>query len=174
MPINFNCACGQPLVVAAHFAGLNVQCPQCGEQTTVPEAGPAGQPKPWENSAAPAPKPWASGAAQRPWENAGDEPAPAPNDPNNPFGFTSPGESARERDRQVRERENPGGNTGGRSLEGGILNGVSGGMLAMIIAVVWFVVGLAADVIFFYPPILFIIGLVAFFKGLAQGPGSSA
>ena len=33
-----------------------------------------------------------------------------------------------------------------------------------------FVVGLAADIIFFYPPILFIIGLVTFFKGLAAGP----
>jgi hypothetical protein len=62
-------------------------------------------------------------------------------------------------------------NTTGRSLEGRIFNGgVLGGLLAMLVALVWFIVGLAADRIFFYPPILFIIGLVAFIKGLVQNP----
>jgi hypothetical protein len=55
----------------------------------------------------------------------------------------------------------------GRSFEGNVINGGVGvGILAMIGAVVWFVIGLANDIIFFYPPILFVIGLVAFFKGL--------
>jgi hypothetical protein len=57
----------------------------------------------------------------------------------------------------------------GRSLEGHLLNsGVGGGILAMIGAVIWFIAGLMNDVLFFYPPILFVIGLVAFFKGLAR------
>jgi hypothetical protein len=38
----------------------------------------------------------------------------------------------------------------------------------MVIAVIWFVVGLAGGIIFFYPPVLFIIGLVALCKGLAD------
>lgn len=55
-------------------------------------------------------------------------------------------------------------------MEKGILNGgVAGGLLAMIGAAVWFVLGLMADRIFFYPPILFVIGLIAFIKGLAGG-----
>ena len=33
-------------------------------------------------------------------------------------------------------------------------------------AVVWFVLGLMFDWVFFYPPILFIVGLIAFIKGL--------
>ena len=37
------------------------------------------------------------------------------------------------------------------------------------VAVVWFVLGLMADRIFFYPPILFVVGLVAFIKGLVGG-----
>ncbi len=45
--------------------------------------------------------------------------------------------------------------------------GMIGGGLAMIGAVVWFIAGLAAGYIFFYPPILFVIGLVGFIKGLA-------
>jgi hypothetical protein len=41
----------------------------------------------------------------------------------------------------------------------------------MLIAAVWFVVGLANDRIFFYPPILFICGLIGLIKGLAGGSG---
>jgi len=46
---------------------------------------------------------------------------------------------------------------------------VLGGIAMMIIAVVWFVGGLAVNIIFIYPPILFIIGLIAFFKGIFGG-----
>jgi DNA-directed RNA polymerase subunit RPC12/RpoP len=67
--------------------------------------------------------------------------------------------------------DQPSGQTNsGRSFEGKVLNGgVLGGMLAMVGAIVWFVLGLQADRIFFYPPVLFVIGLVAVFKGLTQG-----
>jgi hypothetical protein len=44
-----------------------------------------------------------------------------------------------------------------------------GGIVMMLGAVVWFVGGLFFDIIFFYPPILFIIGLVAFFRGMLSG-----
>lgn len=51
----------------------------------------------------------------------------------------------------------------------GELNGsLWGGIGMMVLAVVWFVGGLFFDIIFFYPPILFIIGLVAFVKGLVN------
>jgi hypothetical protein len=43
--------------------------------------------------------------------------------------------------------------------------GVIGGVIMMLIAVVWFIAGLAGGIIFFYPPILFIIGIVAVVKG---------
>lgn len=77
-------------------------------------------------------------------------------------------------DRQSRSRSSSHSeSTSGRSLEGNVFNsGVIGGMLAMIGAVVWFSIGLMNDVIFFYPPILFVIGLGALFKGLAGGSDS--
>lgn len=57
----------------------------------------------------------------------------------------------------------------GRGLEGNVFNsGVIGGVVAMLVAVVWFIGGLMNDVLFFYPPILFVIGLGAFFKGLMK------
>lgn len=54
----------------------------------------------------------------------------------------------------------PVGSGGGRT-DGGVIVGI----LMMVGAVVWFVGGLAFDVIFFYPPILFILGLIATIKG---------
>jgi hypothetical protein len=59
---------------------------------------------------------------------------------------------------------------GAFAFEANMLNsGVLGGCLAMLIATVWFVVGLAAGWIYFYPPVLFVIGLIAFLKGLLGG-----
>jgi hypothetical protein len=52
-------------------------------------------------------------------------------------------------------------------MERGILNaGVLGGLAAMVGAVIWFVVGLLNDWIFFYPPVLFVLGMVAMIKGI--------
>ncbi|AMV30302.1 hypothetical protein VT84_38275 [Gemmata sp. SH-PL17] len=53
-----------------------------------------------------------------------------------------------------------------QSLEGRVFNsGFWGGLLAMVVAVIWFFAGLANDTLYFYPPILFVIGLGAIFKG---------
>ncbi|MDG1896849.1 MAG: hypothetical protein P8J37_18240 [Fuerstiella sp.] len=49
-----------------------------------------------------------------------------------------------------------------RLLHGGVITG----LLTMAGAAAWFLVGLAGGVIFFYPPILFIIGMVTCIKGL--------
>lgn len=43
---------------------------------------------------------------------------------------------------------------------------VIGGVLAMVGAVVWFVVGWLSGYIFFYPPILFVLGLIGVVRGL--------
>jgi hypothetical protein len=139
MPITFPCDCGQPLVVEDRYAGAAVRCPECGGAPVAP-GGPAA-------------KPWRKGAAA---------PAPA-GDPADPFGFTSPADAARERERRLKEgeREAP--------AEAGSAAGAAGGVLMMVGAVVWFVVGLANDTLFFYPPVLFVIGLVAFVKGLSGG-----
>jgi hypothetical protein len=43
---------------------------------------------------------------------------------------------------------------------------IIGGIVMMVGAVVWFVVGLKFGIIFFYPPVLFVLGIAAFVKGL--------
>jgi hypothetical protein len=44
----------------------------------------------------------------------------------------------------------------------------------MMIAVVWFIVGLFVGWIYFYPPILFVLGIIAVIKGLVSGGNRSA
>lgn len=51
----------------------------------------------------------------------------------------------------------------------GIQKGMMGGLTMMGIALVWFIVGYQLGYIFYYPPILFVIGLYAFIKGIAIG-----
>ena len=51
----------------------------------------------------------------------------------------------------------------------GVEKGVVGGLTMIIIAVIWFAAGYEAGYIFYYPPILFIIGVYAVIKGLATG-----
>jgi hypothetical protein len=51
----------------------------------------------------------------------------------------------------------------------GIKKGVAGGVIMIVIALVWFFGGLAAGYIFYYPPILLLIGIYALVKGMAKG-----
>ncbi len=53
--------------------------------------------------------------------------------------------------------------------QAGIQKGVLGGVAMMVIAAIWFFAGLAADRIFFYPPILFCVGAYGLIKGLSTG-----
>ena len=46
----------------------------------------------------------------------------------------------------------------------GIDSGALGGIAMMAIAVIWFVIGLKCGYIFFYPPVLFIVGLISLIK----------
>jgi hypothetical protein len=52
---------------------------------------------------------------------------------------------------------------------GSVNSGVVGGLLMMVIAVVWFGAGLMAGIIFFYPPVLLVIGFIAMIRGLFNG-----
>lgn len=51
----------------------------------------------------------------------------------------------------------------------GMKKEVLGGLIMILIAMVWFFGGLAIDRIFYYPSVLLIIGIVAIVKGVAEG-----
>jgi hypothetical protein len=66
----------------------------------------------------------------------------------------------------VAEEESSGSFTPERN---GIKMGVIGGVIMITIAVVWFFAGMAAGYIYFYPPVLFVIGIYALLKGISTG-----
>jgi hypothetical protein len=51
-----------------------------------------------------------------------------------------------------------------------IKGSIGGGLLLMLIAVVWFAVGLLTiHRVFIYPPVLFVLGLLSLLAGMARG-----
>jgi hypothetical protein len=48
-------------------------------------------------------------------------------------------------------------------------SGILGGLALIAVSIIWFVGGLALGIIFYYPPILFIIGIVVLLKGIFAG-----
>ena len=165
MPITFGCGCGRQFAVAEEFAGKRTKCPACGSALTVP--------------AAPAPDSPASGEdeAYRMLVEGAEESEPAPSaarrDPPPDDYSPRPAESSpvpvappkRKRGPRIATRRS---RESGRSYGGGIhiSPAVLGGFGSMALAAVWFGLGLAANRVFFYPPILFLFGFVAVVRGL--------
>lgn len=183
MPIAFACACGKTLQVSDELAGRQVKCPSCNGVAVAPTQQPAFEVI--ADATAPLVPPQAPQAAPRgraidpsgPAEGQFQRSKEAPSSGKGGFELTG-GEGDRpkekrptpndEGDRPRKDGEKP----KHFGLERKVLSGgVAGGLLAMVIAVVWFVAGLAADRIFFYPPVLFVLGLVAAAKGVAAGGG---
>lgn len=161
--IQFRCPeCQKLLQVAPENAGKLVACP-CGGQSRVPsgqenpaQSPPPGSPQDFGGFAG------ASGAAPT------NQPDPA--FANVPGAATLTG--------QPGAFDSQGGYGAGQPMDQAYeppkksspLNSTTFAGIAMMVgAAVWFFVGLAAGRIFFYPPILFIFGIVSFFKGLMGG-----
>ncbi|MEM9327472.1 MAG: hypothetical protein AAGA85_17530 [Bacteroidota bacterium] len=70
------------------------------------------------------------------------------------------------REKAIEAEENEGGLFGPEKA--GIQKGVTGGLIMIVIAIVWFFGGLAAGYLFYYPPILLVLGLYALVKGLIK------
>jgi hypothetical protein len=157
MPLAVTCECGKRLQAKDEYAGKQVRCPVCGNVLTLPESdslpGPAEDRNPFsfDDREEPARQPYRPGAGLP--EQIDRQP------------LTPDGRLRQPRNPQT-GRPVPTTNTGGGWF-GHVNAGVGGGLAMMAIAVIWFVVGLAVGIIFIYPPILFVIGLIAFFKGLA-------
>jgi hypothetical protein len=156
MPIPISCACGRSCHVKDELAGKRVHCPDCQAILTVPQA--------------------------ELFEEVEDIPTVELADPPEESAARKrilarlPASSAAETQRRSRRRHRPSYLQGEdpdrpprvafeKGWFGSINAGIVGGLLMIIIAVVWFVLGLMGGIIFFYPPILFVVGVVALIKG---------
>lgn len=173
MSMSLDCARGKSFRLKRELpAGRTLPCPGCGRILTIPKPPPedaledaafealtAGlPPEPEPYDAAPPPLPALPSTSPVPIERQQPQsrPRPAAWNVSSPPGAPA---QARRQPRVVFEQ----------GWFGSVNSGVLGGLLMMVIAVVWFVLGLAADTIFFYPPILLVIGLVSTPKGLGGG-----
>jgi hypothetical protein len=175
MTIAIACDCGRSLRLKDELAGRKVRCPDCSTAITVPTPRKRRDVEEEEEDG---------------YRRADDrdEPVrrrrPRDEEPEERYSDRDPRRRSRDpvppdldvRKKSYRRPKDRDRDRGPRVAveEGwfGSLNaGVIGGALMMLIAVVWFVLGLAGGIIFFYPPILFVIGIVAMVKG-AMGGGN--
>ncbi|MEL6894798.1 MAG: hypothetical protein AAFP90_01705 [Planctomycetota bacterium] len=187
-------ACSTVLQIAPEMAGQVVEC-KCGQKMRAPGqpvAGPTGVDAAGGNPSAPVnraasqnpyaapPNPHAANtAASNALDDGLSELTASDMNPaqNNPYGTQNQNAYGGDQGRTQSANDAlaahyaaagaaPPASSGGSSP----LNGQTGlGLLMMIGSVVWFFGGLMAGIIFFYPPILFIIGIVTLVKGLLGG-----
>ena len=154
--------CGWKTSVKDELAGKKGKCPTCGEPIVVPTRNAPGEDPEAAAAAAllegdegPAVPPPASYVPPAPYAvNASSQSQQT----NAPTGRKNP---ARGIKFEYRAKDEPHERRGVA-----ISGGVAVGLLMMGGAVLWFVLGWAAGRIFFYPPILFILGVVNVFRSL--------
>ena len=189
--------CGSNLAVPATAAGKRVRCPKCKTEVAIPAGStpvrrepslPAAVPKPEPRRARIVSEPTPPAPARRrpkepaaPADDAWLDDGASPNSEWDSYGTPEHTQQAL----LPRARRKTGAGqaptlrgTGNeppspyerpreavaRASNGSIITGI----LMMVGAVVWFVVGLAGDVIFFYPPVMFVLGFIALVKGLMR------
>jgi hypothetical protein len=167
MPIPMQCACGKSLKVKDEAAGRKVRCPGCAAILPVPKPEAPkeaddealefllaeGRPRAKSSSAPAAPPAHKAEAEERFTVKAPPaRPKPAPLEKKPPKQKRYPREDRASQD--------------GWRMPSIVVNpSIISGLAMMGGAVVWFVVGLYAGWVFFYPPILFVLGIGAVIRG---------
>src|SRR5262245_32967210 len=136
MPIAVTCPCGRSYRVSDEHGGKRIRCKDCSKVVEVP------LPEAQLDEGPPVAASAMAVQSEQPSLRRPPDEAPLPPPP-------------RPKRRRRRRRDDDGG---GFSIS--ISPGVISGVLMMVGAAVWFVLGLFFGWIFFYPPILFIIGCV--------------
>ena len=159
--ITFNCSCGKVLQVKDEHAGKRVRCPEC-QEISVAQAEPAFEVVDEDEAPLPIAKPTRAKSAD---EDEDDRPRKKRRDDDDDD------DRPRRKKKKLKSKKPPREEEAKHfGFERGIANsGVAGGIIAMIVAVAWFVIGFMNDRIFIYPPILFVVGVAAFIKGLMGG-----
>jgi hypothetical protein len=169
MPIPLQCGCGAYIRVKDELSGRKVRCPKCATILSV-------QPPKSENDVEDEALNFLLADSPAEKRHLGPEPdAQAATEEEPRRGITpqrkSPPSPATKADKPAQKkaarREEDDGDYGGPSFA--VNPEIITGLLMMGGAAVWFFVGLAAGYIFFYPPILFVLGIVAVARGFSGG-----
>src|SRR5262245_39955018 len=185
MAIPFTCTCGKSILVKDELAGRKARCPDCGTSFTIPVpqtpnaedaagdfllADSPGQKRPPQHATqsgeVPA-KPLASKTTSRPGTGP-SPPTPAPASvPPAPAPTPPTAKPRSELATLFARKKNRSAGAGPKEWSGGIAihPSILAGLAMMAGAAIWFFAGLAAGRIYFYPPILFCIGIGAIIHG---------
>jgi hypothetical protein len=159
------CPCERAFRVKDELAGKKIRCPACKQVLVVPVPELVPEPADDDEAASylmaeePAPK-RAAKVRDEDDERITAKPPPREKPKPRPIEDDRPVRKRRERVYYREEREQS--RFSGLVISPSIVSGV----LMMIGAVVWFIAGLAlVDRIYFYPPILFVLGIGAVWRG---------
>jgi hypothetical protein len=172
MAISFECSCGKQFTVKEEFAGKRTKCPACGAALTVPASSSSAEDEAFRllqasDESDVSDEPSRPSRPDRGGEVQPGRPEPPPSSPTPltpPRSAPKPPPVKRGPSYQPREEADPGG------FRISLSPAVAGGLASMAIAAMWFGLGLTADRIYIYPPILFVLGLVAVVKGVLGHP----
>jgi hypothetical protein len=187
MNIPVQCSCGRKLLIKPKFAGKRVKCPICNTGLVVPEAEVETKFEVIDDIETKfevvddiKTKSEVADDVVTDFDVVENEP---PRKPSRQAIVNKPHRRPLEDDREERPRKNPRsigasrkrryrpeyssgmGGYSGISINRGIIYGV----MIMIVAVVWFVLGLFLGWVFFYPPILFVAGVARVIWGFMGG-----
>lgn len=160
MPIPVDCTCGREFKVKAELGGKKIRCPDCKTVLTVPVLAAEDELETIEvDSSAP---PTVAESPRKP------EKVKAPRLPDEyaPSRTRADYDSAAKMKEPNKPRRSRTSKSAGSWRPAISVNpSIVTGSLMMIGAVVWFLLGLAANTIFIYPPIMFVLGIAAVFRG---------
>jgi DNA-directed RNA polymerase subunit RPC12/RpoP len=153
MPISFQCGCGRNLRVKDELAGRRVRCPGCSSILAVPKPD-------IEYDAADVSVADTPSDAKEPDWNEPEAPAATAITDRPLYRAPAPVKKRRPPSKRERKKES-------RRLPMVFINGeVTCGFVMIVVAIAWFVGGLLwLNRIFFYPPVLLILGIAAIYKG---------
>jgi hypothetical protein len=146
------------------LAGKKIRCPKCAGVLTVPAIDDDRGSEPEVLDVLPSDSPREQFMARR--RTSVRTPEPQQEEERSPP--RAPTKKASRPKRKSGERRRQRGVVFEEGWFGSLNAGIVGGILMMLIAIVWFVVGLMFGILFFYPPILLVIGAIALIKGLAS------
>src|SRR5262245_8783415 len=170
MPITLPCNCGRTLKLRDELAGKRIKCPSCEAILKVPEAGvetefeviePAVEVetdfevverKPERDATEHVTSRRPDPPRDEDWSQRDDD---RPRKRRKKMRLSE--DLYREFQREERRRRAP-----AVSISPAVISGV----VMMVVAVGWFVLGLFAGWLFYYPPVLFIFGVIAVIRGL--------
>lgn len=169
MPIAFSCACGSRLKARDGSEGRHLRCPKCENLVVVPFPEPPPAEEPAKSSVeddafqlfSSMPDEARQPIRAMPVKSEADS---IPRSPSPPTPKEDTWRSSRQYKEEVPEPplQKKKKNKPASQMNVGQ---VGIGLLMIVGAIVWFVLGLAADRIFFYPPVLLVLGIIAMAKG---------